>query len=63
MPTADGWLKRLEPRLAELEAQNRLLEKQWAETEKALADEKRSKEQATLYAESVFRLIGTPCRA
>ena len=59
MPTADGRLERLEPRLAELEAQNRLLEKQWAETEKALADEKRGKEQATLYAESVFRLIGT----
>jgi hypothetical protein len=59
VPTADGRLERLEPRLAELEAQNRLLEKQWAETEKALVDEKRGMEQATLYAESVFRLIGT----
>ena len=43
-----------------MEAQNRLLEKQQAETEKALADEKRGKERATLHADSfVFRLIGT----
>ena len=46
--------------MAKLEAQNRLLEKQGAETEKALADEKRGKERATLHADSfVFRLIGT----
>ena len=46
--------------MAELEAQNHLLEKQRAETEKALADEKRGKERAMLYANSfLFRLIGT----
>ena len=60
MPIADGQLEQLDSRLAELEAQNCLLEKQWAETEKALTDEKRGKECATLYADSfVFRLIGT----
>ena len=46
MPTADGRLEQLESRLTELEAQNHLLEKQRAETEKALADEKRGKEHA-----------------
>ena len=60
MPAAGGRLEQLESRLAELEAQNRLLEKQRAKTEKALTDEKRGKEHATLYADSfVFRLIGT----
>ena len=39
-PAADGRLEQLESRLAELEAQNRLLEKQRAETAKALVDEK-----------------------
>ena len=58
--TADGRLEQLESWLAELEAQNRLLEKQRAETEKALTDEKRGKERTTLYANSfVFRLIDT----
>ena len=43
-----------------MEAQNRLLEKQRAETKKALTDKKRDKEHATLYADSfVFKLIGT----
>ena len=60
MPAAGGRLRQLESRLAELEAQNRLLEKQRVETEIALTDEKRGKECATLYADSfVFRLIGT----
>jgi hypothetical protein len=46
--------------MAELEAQNHLLEKQRAETEKALAGEKRGKERVALFADSfVFRLIGT----
>ena len=46
--------------MAELEAQNHLLEKQRAETEKAFADEKRGKERVALFADSfVFRLIGT----
>ena len=46
--------------MAELEAQNHLLEKQRAETEKALTDEKRGKERVVLFADSfVFRLIGT----
>ena len=46
--------------MAELEAQNHLLEKQRAETEKALADEKQGKERVALFADSfVFRLIGT----
>ena len=46
--------------MAELEAQNRLLEKQRAKTEKALTDEKRGKGRAVLYADLfVFRLIGT----
>ena len=36
------------------------LERQRAETEKALANEKWGKERATLYADSfVFRLVGT----
>ena len=57
---ADGPLEQLESRLSELEAQNHLLEKQRAETEKALADEKRGKRHTTLCADSfVFRLIGT----
>ena len=56
----DGRLKQLESWLAELEAQNRLLEKQRAETEKALADEKRGKRHTTLCADSfVFKLINT----
>jgi hypothetical protein len=60
VPAADGWLEQLESLLAELEAQNRLLEKQRAETMKALTDEKQGKERASLYADSfVFRLIGT----
>ena len=58
--TADGRLEQLESRLAELEAQNRLLGKQRAETKKALADEKRGKRRTTLYADSfIFKLIGT----
>ena len=57
MPAADS---QLESRLAELEAQNCLLEKQRAETEKELTKEKRSKERATLYTDSfAFGLIGT----
>jgi len=60
VPAADGRLEQLESLLAELEAQNRLLEKQRAETMKALTDEKQGKERASLYADSfVFRLIGT----
>ena len=56
----DGRLGQLESRQAELEAQNRLLGKQQAETEKALAEVKRGKECAMLYADSfVFMLIGT----
>ena len=59
-PVADGRLEQLESRLAELEAQNHLLEKQRAETEKALADEKRGKRRTTLCADSfVFKLINT----
>ena len=50
MPAAGGWLEQLESRLAELEAQNRVLEKQRAQTEKALADKKRGKGLSTLYA-------------
>ena len=43
-----------------MEAQNRLLEKQRAKTEKALADEKRGKRRTTLCADSfVFKLINT----
>ena len=43
-----------------MEAHNRLLEKQRAEMEKALADEKRGKGRTALCADSfVFRLIGT----
>ena len=57
---ADGRLEQLESRLAELEAQNHLLEKQRAETEKALADEKRGKRRTTICADSfVFKLIDT----
>ncbi|XP_039851804.1 uncharacterized protein LOC120710219 [Panicum virgatum] len=60
VPAADGRLEQLESQLAELEAQNRLLEKQQAGTEKALVDEKQGKERVTLYADSfVFKLIGT----
>ena len=56
----DVRLEQLESRLAELEAQNRMLEKQPAETEKALADEKRGKRHTMLYADSfVFKLIDT----
>ena len=58
-PAADGRLDQLESLLAELEAQNRLLEKQRAETEKELVKEKRGKEHATFYADSfVFGLMG-----
>ena len=57
---ADGRLELLESRLAELEAQNRLLEKQRAETKTALVDEKRGKRRTTLCADSfVFKLIDT----
>ena len=43
-----------------MEAQNRLLDKQRVETEKALADEKRGKWRTTLCADSfVFKLIDT----
>ena len=57
---ADGRLEQLESRLAELEAQNRLLEKQRAETEKALMDEKQGKRRTLLCADSfVFKLIDT----
>ena len=60
VPAVDGRLEQLESRVVELEAQNRLLEKWQAETEKALVDEKRGKGCATLYADLfVFRLIGT----
>ena len=59
-PATDGRLKQLESRLAELEAQNHLLEKHRAEIEKALADEKRGKRRTTLCADSfVFKLIDT----
>ena len=59
-PAADGRLEQLESRLAELEVQNRLLEKLQAETEKALAGEKRGKRRTTLCADSfVFKLIDT----
>ena len=60
MPITDGRLEQLESRLGELEAQNFLLEKQRAEMEKALTDEKRDKRRTTLYADSfTFKLIGT----
>ena len=43
-----------------MEAQNRLLEKQRAETEKALMDEKQGKRRTLLCADSfVFKLIDT----
>ena len=59
-PAADGRLDQLESLLAELEAQNRLLEKQRAETEKELVKEKRGKERATFYADSfAFGVMGT----
>ena len=59
-PAADDRLKQLESRLAELEVQNRLLEKQQAETEKAFTDEKRGKRRTTLCSDSfVFNLIAT----
>ena len=59
-PAADGRLDQLESLLAELEAQNRLLEKQRVETEKELVKEKRGKERATFYADSfAFGLMGT----
>jgi len=60
VPAADSRLEQLESWLAELEAQNRLLEKQRAETEKELAKEKPGKERAMFYANSfAFGLIGT----
>ena len=52
MPAADNQLEQLEPWLAELEAQNCLLEKQRAETEKELMKEKRGKERTAFYADS-----------
>ena len=59
-PAADGRLDQLKSLLAELEAQNRLLEKQRAETEKDLVKEKRGKERATFYTDSfAFGLMGT----
>ena len=59
-PAADGRLDQLESLLAELEAQNRLLEKQRAETEKELVKEKQGKERATFYTDSfAFGLMGT----
>ena len=59
-PATDGRLEQLESRLAELEAQNCLLEKQRAETAKALVDEKWGKRRTTLCADSfVFKLINT----
>ena len=60
MPATDGRLEQIESRLAELEAQNCLLEKQWAETEKELVKEKRGKKRTTFYADSfAFGLMGT----
>jgi hypothetical protein len=60
VPVADGRLEQLESWLAELEAQNRLLEKQRAKTEKEFAKEKCGKERATFYADSfAFGLIDT----
>jgi chromosome segregation ATPase len=60
VPAVDGWLEQLESRLAKLEVQNHLLEKQRAETEKALAEGKWGKERAMLCTDSfVFTLIGT----
>ena len=56
----DGRVEQLESQVAELEEQNRLLEKQRVEIKKVLAKEKGGKERATLYADSfVFKLIGT----
>ena len=60
MPAAGDRLEQLECRLAELQAQNHLLEKQQAETKKEFMKEKRGKEQAMFYADSfALRLIGT----
>ena len=60
MPAAGGRLRQLESRLAELEAQNRLLEKQRVETEKELVKEKCGKEHAMFYADCfAFGLMGT----
>ena len=60
MSAADGRLEQLESRLAEIEAQNRLLEKQRVETEKELVKEKHGKERATFYTDSfAFGLMGT----
>ena len=60
VPAADGRLEQLKYQLAELKAQNRLLEKQWAKTKKELVKEKRGKERAMFYADSfVFGLMGT----
>ena len=60
MSAADGRLEQLESWLAELEAQNRLLEKQRAETEKELMKEKRGKERAMFFTDSfAFGLMGT----
>jgi hypothetical protein len=57
---ADGQLEQLESRLAKLEVQNCLLEKQRAETEKGLVKEKHGKERATFYTDSfAFGLMGT----
>ena len=57
---ADGRLELLESRVAELEAQNRLLEKLRAETEKAHTDKKRGKWRTMLCANLfVFKLIDT----
>jgi len=57
---ADGQLEQLESRLAKLEAQNCLLEKQRAETEKELVKEKHGKERTTFYIDSfAFGLMGT----
>ena len=60
VPAADGRLEQLVSWLAELESQNCLLEKQRAETEKVLVDEKQGKRRTTLCADSfVFKLINT----
>jgi len=60
VPAADDRLEQLESRVAELEAQKRLLEKQQAETEKELVKEKRGKEHAMFYADCfAFGLMGT----
>ena len=59
MPATDGHLEQLKSQLAELEAQNRLLEKHREETEKEFVNEKRGKERAMFYADSfAFGLMG-----